>query len=519
MIPGRSLRPWLRPWAEWIDGGRQWLLRRLDLTAKLLAMMLVLSLLSLLSIYVIWVYSERALMNEVVDNIKELSTAIQISVEQLTSRERTDEARLRDYVARLKKRGVKEVSIVSNEQEVIASSNPRRVGARINPRQRDLLITARFGEEGGTPELRRVYNLLVPIVVGAQQHGYAHIILVLDDYDRLLRLNNLTRLAATLAIFTFGMFASLFLARRYTRPIYQVIQAAKAVASGRLTEMAVPSTGGEITELVLSFNEMVARLRQNKALEERLRQAEQFSALGQLAAGIAHEIRNPLNMISLGIDHVSSKLAPVARHPVLPERTGAPGADAEALHGLMLTMKQEIHRLNELVEQFLQHGKPLRVTLTEQPIAPLLVEVIQLAEQKARAQGIKCEARLPADLPPVRVDATQIKTCFMNVVLNAIQAMPAGGRLTIEAAIHPTAARWLDVRVQDTGPGIPPELLPRVCEPYFTTKTLGIGLGLALTKRIIEEHGGRLLIESEPGQGTMVRLRLPVLEPRRPGTP
>lgn len=478
-------------------------LRRLDLTAKLLAMMLVLSLLSLVSIYGIWVYSERALMKEVEDNIKELSSAIQISVEQMTSLERTDEARLQDYVGRLKKRGVKEVSIVSNEREVIASSNPQRVGARISPRQKDLLITARFGEEApAEPGLHRVYNLLVPIVVGRQQHGYAHIIFVLDDYDRLLQFNNLTRLAATLVIFGFGILASLYLARRYTRPIYEVIGAAKRVASGDLTQMDAPTTGGEIGELVRSFNEMVARLRQNQLLEERLRQAEQFSALGQLAAGLAHEVRNPLNMINLGIDHLKSRLASLGGGPA--------AADADALGALIATMKNEIHRLNELVENILQYGRPPGLTLIEQPAAPLVLEAVRIAEQMAGERGIKCEARLPAIFPLVRADAAQIRTCCLNVVLNAIQAMPDGGVLEIECA---SEAGWLDIRVRDTGPGIPPEILPRVCEPYFTTKRLGIGLGLALTKRIIEEHGGRLAIESGPSRGTTVTLRLPAALP------
>lgn len=494
----------------------------MDLTVKLLVMMLCLSLLSLGSIYLIWMYSEQTFIKQVEDNISELSKAIQISVEQLTSTEGTDEAKLQDYVGRLKKKGVKEISIVSNEEEIIASSDPKKVGGRLDPKQKDLLITARFGAEEPSVVPHRYYNLLVPVVVDKQQQGYVHVILVLDDYDWLLRINNFKRLAAMGAIFSFGMLAAVVLARRYTRPIYQVVEAAKSVAAGRLVEMTPPQAGGEIADLVQSFNEMVAKLRQNKELEVRLRQAEHFSAMGHLAAGIAHEIRNPLNMISLGIDHLKHEIA------ALDWRNGRP-ADAAALHSqldsLTVTMKDEIVRLNQLVENFLQHGKAPEVTLRVQPPAPLLRDVVRLAEQKAREQGIVCRAQFSDELPAVRLDEAQLKGCLMNVVLNAIQAMPEGGVLSVEAEVAPASAAlppllplndteagaaWLEIRVRDTGPGIAPEEVGRVCEPYFTTKALGIGLGLSLTKRIIEEHGGHLAVASELGRGTVVTLWLPV---------
>ena len=490
----------------------------MDLTVKLLVMMLCLSLLSFGSIYVIWMYSEQSFINEVEDNISDLSTAIQISVEQLTSTEGTDEAKLQDYVGRLKQRGVTEISIVSNEQEIIASSNPKRVGAKIDPKQKDLLITARLGEEASSKVPHRYYNLLVPVVVDEQQQGYVHVILVLDDFDWLLRLNNFKRLAMMAAIFSFGALAAVVLARRYTRPIYQVVEAAKAVASGRLVEMTPPHAGGEISDLVQSFNEMVAKLRQNKALEERLRQAEHFSAMGQLAAGIAHEIRNPLNMISLGIDHLKHEIAALNGRNV---RGGDPAALRGQLDSLTASMKDEIARLDQLVENFLRHGKAPAVTLLEQPPAPLLRDVVRLAEQKAREQGIVCRAHFSDELPAVRLDEAQLKGCLMNVVINAIQAMPEGGVLTLEAEEVPEraaslplhgAARadaWLEIRVRDTGSGIAPDEVDRVCDPYFTTKPLGIGLGLSLAKRIIEEHGGVLRVESELGRGTVVTIRVP----------
>jgi len=506
MLTSRLAHPFRRPLRQ--------LFLRMDLTVKLLVMMLCLSLLTLGSSYLIWMYSEKNFIKEVEDNISELSKAIQISVEQLTSTEGTDEAKLQHYVSRLKQKGVTEISIVSNEQEIIASSNPQKVGAKLDPKQKDLMITARFGAESASPVPHRYYNLLVPVVVDEQQQGYVHVIMVLDDYDWLLRVNNVKRLAVMGAIFSFGTLGAVVLARRYTRPIYQVVDAAKSVASGQLVEMTPPQAGGEIADLVQSFNEMVDQLRQNKALEERLRQAEHFSAMGHLAAGIAHEIRNPLNMISLGIDHVRHEIASLGRD-------GRP-ADPAALHGqlesLTASMKDEIARLNQLVENFLQHGKAPVVTLREQPPAPLLRDVVRLAEQTAREQGIVCRAHFSDALSAVRLDEAQLKGCLMNVVLNAIQAMPEGGVLSLEAEEVPASSEgdgaaagvgWLEIRVRDTGSGISPDEVDRVCDPYFTTKPLGIGLGLSMAKRIVEEHRGTLRVESELGRGTVVTIRLP----------
>src|SRR5574337_1031394 len=154
----------------------------LGLRAKLLLMMFSLLLLTLASLFVLYWHAELALVEQVEKHTMDLSTAIQISVERLTSQERTDEARLQDYVNRLQRKGVNEISIVSNEKEVIASSNPKRVGATIDPSHRDLFITARLGETLKTEQGQKNYNLIVPIVVGNQRMGYALITMVLDDF-------------------------------------------------------------------------------------------------------------------------------------------------------------------------------------------------------------------------------------------------------------------------------------------------------------------------------------------------
>lgn len=481
----------------------------LGLRAKLLVMMFSLLLLTLASLFVLYWHAERTLIDQVEKHTMDLSTAIQISVERLTSQERTDEARLQDYVNRLQRKGVNEISIVSNEEEVIASSNPKRVGATIDPSHRDLFITAKLGETLKAEHGQKNYNLIVPIVVGNQRMGYALISMVLDDFAQISRLNFIKRLIVTVLVFGLGMAASLILSWKYTKPIDQVVQAARRVAQGDLRETLPVERNDEIGELTTSFNDMVQKLRANKELESRLHQAERLSSIGQLASGIAHEIRNPLNFINLSIDHLQSRFSPTD-----------PGLRKEFTH-LVSWMKTEIHRLNTMITNFLTYGKPIKLKPRPCDLAPLLHDVVNMASSKAEEQRIEIERGALGDLPRVVVDSEQIKTCFVNVVVNAFQAMPSGGKLSIAGVLvngtDPTTStpsagseRWVEVRFRDTGYGIASEDLAKVFEPYFTTKEVGIGLGLALTKKIVEEHGGLITLDSVRDQGTTVRIRLPV---------
>jgi len=346
--------------------------------------------------------------------------------------------------------------------------------------------------------------------VGNQRSGYILISMILDNFAEIARANFLKRLAGTVLIFAFGIGGAVVLAWTYTKPISQVVAVARRVAQGKLDERLPANRRDEIGELNRSFNEMVERLKERAELEARLHQAERLSAIAHLASGIAHEVRNPLSTISMTVGHLRAHFPPLAP------------AEREEFDRLTSMVMEEIRRLDDMIRSFLKYGKPLNLTRQAADIRTLLDEVLDVAAQRAAAESIAVTRDYANGLPGVWVDVPHLKTCFMNLVLNAFQAMSGGGALQVSAMALagpegqgdgvPTGR--VEIRFQDTGTGIAPEDLPKVFEPYFTTKEVGIGLGLALTKQIVEEHGGRIEISSELGQGTLVRLQLPVGAPK-----
>jgi signal transduction histidine kinase len=237
-------------------------------------------------------------------------------------------------------------------------------------------------------------------------------------------------------------------------------------------------------------------LAERRALETAMLREQRLSAMGNLAAGAAHEIRNPLNAISVGLQRLRLEFAPAAAQ------------DREEYEGFTRLMQAEVARLNTIVDRFLALARPLRLSLSQESLAGLLREVLALLGSQASAQGVEVRAALGAADVRVRMDRQQLTQAFMNVLLNALQAMPGGGRLDVRVA---ATAEAVEVRIADTGPGIPAEHADRIFEPYFTTKEGGTGLGLALSRKIVQEHGGDIRLESNPAGGAAFVIALPRL--------
>jgi signal transduction histidine kinase len=479
-------------------------LRRRSLRAQLQLMMLSLLVLSVGSLFVLHLYAERALLARIRDYTEELSNAIEIAQEQPGEGADPQKA-VQAYADKLRKLGVRDVSIADASEEVQASTNPRIVGKKLTRRRgsAEYVVRGVLRDEGSTGH-PTTSNLTVPIVVGDQRVGYVVITRILDDFSVLSESALASRIAVTLAVFSLGMLLSMYLASSFSRPLQALTDAARRVAAGDLSSRVRAAGSDELGALSQTFNEMVQRIGESRALEERLQFAERTTAMGRLASALAHEIRNPLNSISLTIDHVRTRLAP--------------GDERRRVEfdAFMATLKSEVARLNRLVGDFLSFGRPARLAPRPCDVGALLRDTAGLVEHKAREQRIELRVDVAAGLPATVADPELLKTCMLNLILNALEAMPSGGRLTasvgLEAETEPTVLALL---VSDTGVGMPPEAAASAFEPYFSTKETGVGLGLALVRRIVEGHGGSIDLDTAPGRGTTVRIRLPL----RPAAP
>ena len=464
----------------------------LSLNGKLIGMMLVLSFILLSVLTFLYSQSEKALLEELEKQTAELSKAIQVGVEEVTSKGYTDEMRLQNYLKKLNAKGLKEISIISNTDEIVASTNPLKVGEEVAPSKKERIIKAELGEP--VSKEGKVYNVILPVVAGNEHYGYIHLKINIEDFSAILEGNAIKRIVATSLVFGLGILLAVLLSWMYTKPIYNVVNAARSVAAGDLSLTLTSDRKDEIGDLTQSFNFMVQKLREERALEEKLREAEHLSGVAQLAKSIAHEIRNPLNFISLSIDHLKTKYPP------------REGKEKDSFDSLITSIKHEIQRLNKLVGDFLDYGRPMKLSTREVDVGELIHEVLALISAKAEKDRVIIHYQ-NGSLPNLFIDPGLIKTCIFNSILNAFQAMPEGGDLTVSTNVSNGMA---SVIIQDTGVGVPKENLPRLFDPFFSTKSTGLGLGLAMTKRIVEEHGGKVDFQSLEGKGSTIAISLPV---------
>jgi len=276
----------------------------------------------------------------------------------------------------------------------------------------------------------------------------------------------------------------------------------RRVAGGDLSRNFPVERQDEIGELAESFNEMVKKLRERETLEKRLYEAEHLSRVGQLASGIAHEIRNPLNYISLAIDHLKSEFMPVCT-----ERSAELGELADKI-------KEEVRRVNHMVLSFMSYGRPLKLRRSRVAYRELLDKALPMLGDRFAEQHIELHVEIEPELPLLFIDQELMRNCLVNFLGNAADALPNGGTITVGAQMdHERAMARLTFA--DNGSGISEEDLPKIFQPYFTTKDAGIGLGLAITERIIREHRGELQVTSSSA-GTVFTVLLPLDDKETP---
>ncbi|MCX6560973.1 MAG: ATP-binding protein [Candidatus Aminicenantes bacterium] len=240
---------------------------------------------------------------------------------------------------------------------------------------------------------------------------------------------------------------------------------------------------GIALENALLFKEQRERFR-------RMSRADRLATVGELAAGAAHEIRNPLTAIRSSLQYLEAK------NP------------DEATRKLLGAALQETARINDIVSALLAFSRPTEIVRERHDLRETLDESLNLVSFQARAKGVVARREFGAEPLFVQGDRSQLKQLFLNILLNAIQAMPGGGELRVEAAVKPV--RKVLVSVIDTGEGIPEENLDRIFDPFFTTKKSGTGLGLSICYNIVKSHGGDIEVKSRAGQGTTILIHLPL---------
>jgi signal transduction histidine kinase len=239
---------------------------------------------------------------------------------------------------------------------------------------------------------------------------------------------------------------------------------------------------------------LLVRLRDPEAqrkLGRELQTADRMAAISRVSSGVAHEVKNPLNAILLHVEVAKARLAH-GETDVAPQ---------------MEIIAREILRLDRVVKTFLDFTRPVELKLSNVAVGEFVDEVVDLARPQAESSRIRVEVVQEAEGVEIRVDRDLLKQALLNVVVNAIEAMPQGGALRFESTVVDDMA---EIRVSDTGVGIPPELRDKIFRLYFTTRKEGSGIGLAMTFRIVQLHDGTIDFTSEPEKGTTFIIRLPI---------
>ncbi|MEJ5330453.1 MAG: ATP-binding protein [Desulfobaccales bacterium] len=251
-----------------------------------------------------------------------------------------------------------------------------------------------------------------------------------------------------------------------------------------------------LVAMVLLFSFQSRYFARLQAMQERLHQAERLSSLGKLGAGVAHEIRNPLNAISIAVQRLKR------------EFKAADHEQQQEFQRLTQVVREEIGRLNAIVEDFLSLSRDGRLDLRPQPVEVLLRKTQSLMQEEARARGIHLQVESAAGCPPVPMDLPKMQQVLINLVKNALESITGEGSITLAAA--PAGKDHLRLRVTDTGRGLASEEQQHVFDPYYTTKTKGVGLGLTIAYEIVRAHGGEISVRSAPGTGTTFEILLPL---------
>lgn len=301
--------------------------------------------------------------------------------------------------------------------------------------------------------------------------------------------SSLSAIVLVMTLFSVGM---VFLAAKVlTDPIQAMMQGIRRIKNGRFDQQLLVETNDEMGELAAAFNRMAEIIKRNKEIEATLAQQGKMASLGVLSSGVAHEINNPLGVILGYASFIESKMSP---------------EDPNYKH--IHEIKRESKRCKKIVQDLLSYARTPKPDLEPTDINELLDQIVDFAANHTDMHHVSIQRQFAPDLPMIPADGDQLRQVAINLILNAGGAMEQGGTLQIQTRL--AQDRHLEILFSDNGCGIEPENQEKIFEPFFTTRARGTGLGLAITRQIVEQHHGRIHLESEMGVGTTVTIRLPL---------
>lgn len=305
--------------------------------------------------------------------------------------------------------------------------------------------------------------------------------------------------ASSIAITAFlAITISLILLKFVKKPLDSIIDNMSRVENGDLSVRIQYSGKDEIGRLISSFNSMVdrldvARIELEQYHFQQLERADRLASIGEMAAGIAHEIKNPLAGISAAVTIIKDDIPP-----------------ADPRNSILGEVLQQVQRLDKTVNDLLFFGKPSLPEFTCIDINDVLSMTCKFASQHRSVINIEKQINLAQDLPPVYADGKQMQQVFLNLILNAFQAMSGGGKLSITTSKSCRQDKeYVRIDIADSGPGIPPQILEKIFTPFFTTKAQGTGLGLPICCKLINLHNGDIQVTSDDTNGTVFTIELP----------
>jgi signal transduction histidine kinase len=324
-------------------------------------------------------------------------------------------------------------------------------------------------------------------------------------------------LTTTILIVLLSLLILILVRRNVSRPIEKLIERIRNIGEGKWQERLDVRGTNEISALAVEFNRMCEKIddayrrllkeqQDRLSLERNLRQSDKLASVGQLAAGLAHEIGTPLNIIG-------------GRAEFLLSRSRSPDETRNNLQ----VIRSQIDRIAGIVRQLLEFSRRREPAFRSVEIGPLVEKVIGLLEHKISEKNVRAECMIDKALPPIQADPDQLQQVFLNLFLNSLQALQPGGLIKIKAAMVWTnngngavsgegKERRLSIEIEDNGAGIPAEHISQVFDPFFTTKDIGegTGLGLSVSYGIVKDHGGEIRVESKPEQFTRFTILLPM---------